>query len=51
MRSKCMQSAYVQISPQQKVRFCSWMFTVGSENFRAVASLLCEEPYSTAFIC
>ena len=46
-----MQSSYVQLPPQQKVKFCNWMFEIGNENFRAVASLLCEEPYSTAFIC
>ena len=27
------------------------MFTIGNNNFRAVASLLSEMPYSAAFIC
>ena len=46
-----MQSNYVHLSPQQKLNFCKWMFEVGKQNTRAVSNLLCEEPYSTAFIC
>lgn len=51
MRSTCMQSSYVSLNPTQKVQFVNWMFIIGNNNFRAVASLLSEMPYSAAFIC